>query len=827
MLRRWDVRAIVLSVILGASLAAVAQEQPLGGSGRGNMADRLHRYSRVGESAASPQDAAANDEPTAQQAEHNGRRSVAATPVADTQPQEPRTAGRSSRRSYRGPQPGQPSPRPLATPARPSAEVTAEPQMAAPPQSGASTARREPTPAKREPTLAKPRSKQPRLEPTPAPTRNAAASEPTDNRAPTTGGSAAGASSDPELTPAADATPALEPAASEPPSAGEPTLAQPAPAAASPRSGGSRSLQDRLSRARRTAPSEPAATEPAATPAPASEPAAAPAEELSEPAAEPPREAQRTARVERPHLPNPETGLAVSPIQRRGAADEMHLVHQSPLLGVETSGPRKIKVNEPATYRVVARNVGHGAAQQVVVTIRLPEWADMVGSETQVGVVQTPAAGTSDGVQWHIDELAGNSQAEMSLQIVPRKSRPFDLAVQWSHSPVSTNAMVEVQEAKLLMALSGPDEVFFGEQEVYKLTLSNPGTGDAEDVVVRLLPSVPGEAATASHEIGVIPAGHTKVVELELTARDPGRLMINAEATAAGGLQAQVAEEVLVRRAELDVKLSGPKTQYAGAVATYVVQVANPGNAVAKNVEVAFLLPAGATFVADNAGGRLEGKGTKVVWRLPNLRPDAPLRFEVKCKLEAPGANHPQAVCQAEGDLRDAGTLSTQVEALADLRLEVFDPQGPVAVGDSVEFEIHVKNRGNKAAENVEVVAFFSEGVEPIGAAGEGHELGVGQVAFAPLAAVAGGHEEVLRLTARGQAPGNHMIRVQVRCQQLNTLLTQEESTLFYQADQEVSDAAAAQPAAGDGYEAGADENWQPDPDGQTLPEDVDEVPAQ
>lgn len=801
MLRRWDVRAIMLSVVLGLSLAAVAQEQPQATApSRQNLADRLNRFSR----AAQPTDlneAAEAPRPSAvRHADFSSTDDTRVIPTAETDPPEPRTAGRSSRRTARPAIPQQQ--RSYAAPAQ-----TAEGNSVSPgadTQSPASSDRREPTTARREPTLAKPRTKTAKNEPTLAPPREA-------TKAPNLG-DPAGASSDPELTAPVDPMPPM-------PAAG--TSADPSETPNSSRAAKSRSLQDRLSRVRKAEPA-PANVAPAlpenVEPAPAAvEPSV---ETPAAPASEPqPRTTPRTARIERPSLAGPHDSLAVPPLDRRGS-DDMRVVHQSPLLGVETSGPRKIKVNEPATYHVTARNAGQGTAQNVVVTVRLPEWADVVGSHTQLGAVQVPVAGSGEGVQWHLDELAGSSQAEMTLDIVPRKSRPFDLAVQWTHSPVSANAMVEVQEAKLLMALSGPDEVYFGEQEVYKLTLSNPGTGDAENVVVRLLPNVPGEATAASHDIGVIPAGHTKVVELELTARDPGRLTINAEATASGGLQAQVSEEILVRRAELDVKLAGPKSQYAGTVATYAVTVSNPGNAVAKNVEVAFMLPSSATYVSDNGGGHLEAKGTKVVWRLPNLRPETPQKFEIKCKLEAPGANHPQVACMAEGDLRDTGTLVTHVEALADLRLEVFDPQGPVMVGSDVEYEIHVKNRGSKAAENVEVVAFFSDGVEPVATAGDGHELGVGQVAFAPLVSIAGGQEEVLKVTARGQTAGNHMIRVQLRCQPLNTMLTQEETTLYYQPDQDVIEETAAAPS--DGYEAEADPNWQPDPDGQTLPEDTE-----
>ena len=53
---------------------------------------------------------------------------------------------------------------------------------------------------------------------------------------------------------------------------------------------------------------------------------------------------------------------------------------------------------------------------------------------------------------------------------------------------------------------------------------------------------------------------------------------------------------------------------------------------------------------------------------------------------------------------------------MADLRLDVKDPEGPMPIGEETAYELHVRNRGTKAAEDVEVVAYFSAGMEPVSA---------------------------------------------------------------------------------------------------------------
>ena len=100
---------------------------------------------------------------------------------------------------------------------------------------------------------------------------------------------------------------------------------------------------------------------------------------------------------------------------------------------------------------------------------------------------QSPTDG-NEPFQWRIPRLEAHGKETLSLRLVPRKGRPFDLAVQWTFSPIASQTMVDVQEPKLVMNIAGPDEVFFGQSKLYRLTLSNPGTGKAENVAIDLWP---------------------------------------------------------------------------------------------------------------------------------------------------------------------------------------------------------------------------------------------------------------------------------------------------------------------------------------------------
>ena len=152
----------------------------------------------------------------------------------------------------------------------------------------------------------------------------------------------------------------------------------------------------------------------------------------------------------------------------------------------------------------------------------------------------------------------------------------------------------------------------------------------------------------------------------------------------------------------------------------------------------------------------------------------------MQCSLASPGENRMQFVAVADGDLSAAVTSSTRVEALADLKLEIRDPQGPVAVGEDTVYEVHIRNRGTKAADNVEAAVFFSEGLEAIGVEGGPHDIGPGQVIFKPIALLGAGDTAVYRVRARADKSGNHRFRAEVVCQTLHTRLSAEEGTQFY-----------------------------------------------
>ncbi len=487
---------------------------------------------------------------------------------------------------------------------------------------------------------------------------------------------------------------------------------------------------------------------------------------------------------------------AKPPVASR-SADGVLFARQSPVLSVETIGPRRIIVGKESAFEITVSNTGRVAADQTIVNIDLPVWTDILGAEVSRG--STSSASSVDGTKeflWKVGKLTALDEEKLILRIVSHESRPFDLAVNWDYTPTSSQTMIEVQEPKLHMQLDGPSEVLFGEKEVYRLELSNVGTGEATDVKILLQPVGAGENVAASHTIDVLKAGEKKAIEVELTARQAGSLTIKVDAIG-DGVEAHVVENVVVLKPELTLSVEAPEFRFVGTQATYRISAFNPGTAAAKNVVVTAKLPTGAKYVSCEQGG-LAGPGERsVTWTYDNLKPKGETFFLLTCNLESTGQSRLEVQSKADRELVASSDAMVRVEAMADLALKINDPAGPVQTGDDAFFEVEVRNRGTKTAENVEIAAYFSEGIEPLAVEGGQHRIGPGQVIFDNIDALAAGEVATFKIKARADMSGNHVFRVEVNCKPLGARLVNEEMTHFYgKSLLSQNDAPTAQPKA-------------------------------
>jgi uncharacterized repeat protein (TIGR01451 family) len=297
------------------------------------------------------------------------------------------------------------------------------------------------------------------------------------------------------------------------------------------------------------------------------------------------------------------------------------------------------------------------------------------------------------------------------------------------------------------------------------------------------MPLNTGDNQPVTHKLGTLAAGDQRTIEVELTARQSGKVTIRVEAGGDGGAHVDLAESVIVHRGALRVEVDGPAIQYVGTPASYSLAVTNPGDAPARNVKLTAKLPTGMKFVSGSGGAAADTAtdGGHVRWTLDRLEPGEKKTLEMKCTLAVSGPNRLEIDSAADDELVASAAAVTRVEATADLRLELKEPDGPVPVGAESVYELHIRNRGTKAAENVEVFSYFSHGVEPVAAAGHAHRINPGQVVFDLIPAIAPATELVLTVKAKADIAGNHVYRAEVHCKSAGTRLVREEMTRYYQ----------------------------------------------
>jgi uncharacterized repeat protein (TIGR01451 family) len=446
------------------------------------------------------------------------------------------------------------------------------------------------------------------------------------------------------------------------------------------------------------------------------------------------------------------------------------------MLTVEALGPRAVVIGKPAAYAITVVNSSQMPATNVQVRVQVPIGIEALALRSAVGEVSRLEEGEQAGlVVWNIPEVAGGARSEMVMQLLPRDAQGFDLAVDWTCQPKAAMAAIAVQRPQLDLAITGPKDARFGETVAMLITVSNPGTGDAEDVHVKLQA---GQNAPENIPVGLVAAGQQKQIEVQLAANQAGTTSVAVDATGEGDLTANAATELIVRRADLQLAVNAPAQSFSGTPTTFQVRVTNSGNAAADDTLLNVALPAGAKLVATTEGARAANGALQ--WRIGAMPAGIERVFEIQCEMSAAGENRLDARVTAASGLNATANAITEVQALADLKLTVDEPKGPRSVGEEVIYELTVVNRGTKAAEDVNVVVQFSSGVEPLAADGGPAELAAGQVVFEPISRLASGQKIVLKVKARAEKAGSHRFRVQVSCDNSETQLVSEGTSRFF-----------------------------------------------
>ena len=439
-----------------------------------------------------------------------------------------------------------------------------------------------------------------------------------------------------------------------------------------------------------------------------------------------------------------------------------------PKIQIMTRVPPTIRVGMPSMFEIVAINQGDQVVEDVFVVTALPDWVKLVANETTDGSTSTVDA----ELHWQVGRLAAGARAIWKMQIVPEENRAFKLSTRWTVQPLGLATQVQVIQPELQLSLTGPQEMTYGDTKIYTVRVTNIGNGEASDVDLRISPGVED-----GQSIGAIAAGGSKLIELELTAEQAGEMKIQAAVSTTGNDPVQKELSIVILRPELVLEVEGPEENFAGAPVKYQIQVRNKGDTVARDVTVNAVLPIGARYMQN--GSPAETVKRNMSWEIGVVEPGATRTFEFECILLTEGENKLLTRVEAVATETRAGSVVTRVRGVADIKLIVSDPAGPVNMDDEAIYEIQVINRGTRVAQGIDVIAQFGYGVEPVKTTGQTAELIPGQVIFDSIASIAPGEKVSLKVHARADKEGRHKIRVKLVGRDPGTTLIQEEMTWF------------------------------------------------
>lgn len=480
----------------------------------------------------------------------------------------------------------------------------------------------------------------------------------------------------------------------------------------------------------------------------------------------PPKHGTKNKALTSPNAPAVATAIAASPLRR-----EMSV----PGVKVTVNGPISILVDEEGSYEIVATNEGTESLNGLIVRVAVPTLVTIGNVAVTDGVAHPDNDQNGNSIIWELEQISGGSSKTATIKLKTPKAEHFALGVEWTVLPQNAEMKIEVQQPQLAIAVEGPSEATFGKPQIYRIRVRNTGNADVKAVTVAMSAEPYG---TNQSEIGDIAVGSERIVEVELTFQQSGTLPIVATATSTlSKLEVKNAIDVQVRQSELIASWSGPTEFYQGSVIDYEIELSNIGSIPATGTHCIIQLPAGVDVVSLPPGAVRNGEFIK--WEINRIAPQEKLTVPLRLTMSKIGDNQLVFTGHCSSASETKAIFKTNIDAIVDLHLTVVDPPAPAPVGQPVVYEVIIANRGKKSATDVEVIAQFSEGIEPVRVEGHTGRIVPGQAIFNSIPSIGPNDKLVLRIHAEASKPGVHRFRVEVKSKGSETDLLEEESTRY------------------------------------------------
>ena len=470
--------------------------------------------------------------------------------------------------------------------------------------------------------------------------------------------------------------------------------------------------------------------------------------------------------------PQPPTGAN----ENGDATNDNPTGRQEPAVSLEWVGPAAAKVGQPADYTIAVRNVCNIPVQQVLVRVRMPQGVTVTATE--------PKAVSEDNVlMWDVGTMLPKQERNLQLKVVSNSKG--DVGCQaWVTFTGASAMKIRVREPKLLVKATAPEKVLVGDGCTFTLTVSNPGDHPAEQVKIHAELTEGLESARGNKidfDLGMLNAGETRSVQVLCATKTGGEQKCDAFAEAADGLKAVDRISVNVLMPQLKFEAFGPKLRYLDRKATYKFKVTNPGDAPAANVVVTDAVPPGFKFLTATEGGRHDFSTRTVSWFLGEIGPGQSREVMLELLCVNKGEHHQKLTATASRGMKQEDDVTTKVEGLSAIALEMIDLDDPVEVGADETYEIRITNTGTQTETDVKLICTVPDKMSFKSATGPAKYQQVGnEIVFEPLPKLAPRADAIFRVIVKCNSAGVVNFKSRITSTLLVEPVHKEEATRIY-----------------------------------------------
>ena len=451
---------------------------------------------------------------------------------------------------------------------------------------------------------------------------------------------------------------------------------------------------------------------------------------------------------------------------------------QVPQLVIEKIMPQESQINEPMTIAINIRNTGSAKAKNVMLTDRLPKGARFV----EAGASATRTA--SGDVCWQLGDLGINEERAVELCIIPTAEGEIGSVATATFS-VDASSSTRVTKPGLKLEVSVPgEEHLVGGTLSLEILISNPGTGIARNIMIEEwvpdgLSHQKGKKLAAT--FGDLKPNEQQRLKLTLNCDRAGEMTNYLVAKGEGDLMVESKIPITVLAPSLTLGIEGPKNRYLERKATYLLQVANPGTATTRDIQLVAKLSRGIDFVSTDSMGAYDPETHTVHWRLEALPSQQSGVIELVTLPREIGEHKIEFVGHAKGALQAANSHEVSVDGIASLGFEIANRVDPVELGREAEYEVRVFNRGTKASTNVAMRVQLPDGMRFVAAEGPTQYRVSGAVIdFNNLSQVEPREEKTYVIRAQCLTTGEQRVVVKLQSDEMESPVTKEENTNVY-----------------------------------------------